>query len=85
VKEQIHRFRAGDVEGARELDRELAPVYDLLNVTTNPIGIKAAMNLLGHELGGHRLPLVDASEDELARVRDCLERLGSVPVAVARS
>ena len=85
VKEQIHRFRAGDVEGARELDRELAPVYDLLNVTTNPIGIKAAMNLLGHELGGHRLPLVDASEDELARVRDCLDRLGSVPVAVARS
>jgi hypothetical protein len=27
-------------------------------------------------VGGHRLPLVDATEDEVARVRGCLERLG---------
>ena len=40
----------------------------------NPIAIKAALNLLGHEVGGHRLPLVPATDDEIARVRDCLER-----------
>jgi 4-hydroxy-tetrahydrodipicolinate synthase len=47
-----------------------------LRTATNPIAIKAALNLLGHEVGGHRLPLVGASEDELAVVRGCLERLG---------
>ena len=45
-------------------------------MVTNPIAIKAALRLLGHQVGGHRLPLVDATEDEVARVRGCLERLG---------
>jgi len=76
VKELIGRFRAGDLDGARELDRELEPALDLLKVVVNPIAIKAALNLLGHDVGGHRLPLVEASDDERARVRDCLERLG---------
>jgi 4-hydroxy-tetrahydrodipicolinate synthase len=75
VKEQVHAFRAGDLEAARQIDGELAPAYELLKVTTNPIAIKAAMNLLGHELGGHRLPLVEPTEGELARVRECLDRL----------
>jgi 4-hydroxy-tetrahydrodipicolinate synthase len=76
VKELIRRFKAGDVEGARELDRELEPALDLLKVAVNPIAIKAALNLLGHEVGGHRLPLVEASEAEVAQVRACVERLG---------
>ena len=53
---------AGDIERAREIDRELAPAYELLQVATNPIAIKAALNLLGHEVGGHRLPLVPATD-----------------------
>jgi 4-hydroxy-tetrahydrodipicolinate synthase len=75
VKEMIRRFRAGDVEGARELDRELQPALDLLKIVVNPIAIKAAVNMLGHEVGGHRLPLVEASDEEGSQVRDCLERL----------
>ena len=39
--------------------------------------------MLGFEVGGHRLPLVPASDEEVARVRDCLERAGvSVPAVV---
>jgi 4-hydroxy-tetrahydrodipicolinate synthase len=45
-------------------------------VTTNPIAIKTAMNLLGHDLGGFRLPMVDATDDELQQIRGCLERGG---------
>jgi 4-hydroxy-tetrahydrodipicolinate synthase len=75
VKEMIRAFRGGDAEEARRLDEELGPAYDLLRVQTNPIAIKAALNLLGHEVGGLRLPMVEANEDEVARVRDCLERL----------
>src|ERR671925_706603 len=78
VKEMIRRFRAGDEPGARQIEEELAPAYELLKVQTNPIAIKAALNLLGHEVGGLRLPLVEADERERERVRDCLERLGAL-------
>jgi 4-hydroxy-tetrahydrodipicolinate synthase len=76
VAELVRRFRAGDLEGARALDEELRPSIDLLRVAPNPIAIKAALNLLGHEVGGHRLPLVEATAEERDAVRDCLERLG---------
>jgi 4-hydroxy-tetrahydrodipicolinate synthase len=83
VKEMVRRFRAGDVEGARSLDEELRPSIDLLRVAPNPIAIKAALNLLGHDVGGLRLPLVEANDDEQAAVRGCLERLGLLqPAAV---
>jgi 4-hydroxy-tetrahydrodipicolinate synthase len=75
VREQVRRVRADDVDGARQIDKELAPAYELLKVTTNPIAIKCALNLLGHDVGGLRLPLVEATEDERERVRGCLERL----------
>jgi 4-hydroxy-tetrahydrodipicolinate synthase len=82
LKAMIRAYRDGDVENARRIDRELEPAYDLLRVTTNPIPIKAALNLLGFEVGGHRLPMVPATDEELARVRDCLERAGlQVPAA----
>ncbi|HEY3018268.1 MAG TPA: 4-hydroxy-tetrahydrodipicolinate synthase [Gaiellaceae bacterium] len=76
VKAMIRAFREGDPETARQIDEELEPVYELLKVQTNPIAIKAALNLLGHDVGGLRLPLVQANEGEVARVRACLERLG---------
>jgi 4-hydroxy-tetrahydrodipicolinate synthase len=83
VKAMIRAFREGDAEAARRIDAELAPALELLTVQTNPIAIKAALNLLGHEVGGLRLPLVEADERETQRVRDCLERLGLLaPAAV---
>jgi 4-hydroxy-tetrahydrodipicolinate synthase len=83
VKAMIRAFRDGDAETARQIDQELEPVYELLKVQSNPIAIKAALNLLGHDVGGLRLPLVEADEGEVARVRDCLERLGVLtPAAV---
>jgi 4-hydroxy-tetrahydrodipicolinate synthase len=81
VKAMIRAFREGDAETARQIDEELEPVYELLKIQTNPIAIKAALNLLGHDVGGLRLPLVPADESEIARVRDCLERLGVLSAA----
>jgi 4-hydroxy-tetrahydrodipicolinate synthase len=78
VKEQITRFKQGDAEAARRIDEELAPAYEILKVVVNPIAIKAALNLLGHEVGGLRLPLVEASEEEREQVRSCLARLGAL-------
>ena len=76
VAEQVRAMRDGDVARARAIDRELQPSYDLLKAAPNPIAIKAALNLLGHSVGGHRLPLVPPTDDEVAGVRGCLERLG---------
>jgi 4-hydroxy-tetrahydrodipicolinate synthase len=76
VKEMISRYKAGDVDGARAIDEELRPAIEILKVQTNPIAIKRALQLLGHDVGGLRLPLVEADEAETARIRDCLARLG---------
>ena len=82
VKAMVRRYRDGDVDGARALDRELAPSIDMLRVVVNPIAVKCALNLLGHDVGGHRLPLVEATDEEREAVRGCLERLGLLaPVA----
>jgi 4-hydroxy-tetrahydrodipicolinate synthase len=79
----IRRHRDGDVEGARALHEEQQPSYDLLRIQTNPIPIKAALNLTGHDVGGHRLPMVEADEEELAQIRSCLERSGLLAAASA--
>ena len=76
VKELIRRFRAGDVEGARALDEDIRPSLEILKVAPNPIAIKCALNLLGHEVGGLRLPLVEANEEERDTIRGALGRLG---------
>jgi 4-hydroxy-tetrahydrodipicolinate synthase len=83
VKELVASHRAGDVERAHALDEELRPAIEILRVQTNPIAIKRALQLLGHDVGGLRLPLVEADEDETARIRDCLERLGLLEAVAA--
>ena len=59
-----------------EIDARLRPIYKAMFCTSSPIPVKTALNLLGHDVGGLRLPLVDADEEELATVRAALERHG---------
>ena len=56
------------------IDASLRDVYETLFLTASPTCTKAALNLLGHRVGGLRLPLVEASEDELEVVRAMLVR-----------
>jgi 4-hydroxy-tetrahydrodipicolinate synthase len=81
VKEMVRTFHSGDHARAKEIDEQLAPAYELLKVVGNPIAIKAALKLSGHDVGGLRLPLVEATEEETERVRSCLERLGVLVAA----
>jgi 4-hydroxy-tetrahydrodipicolinate synthase len=81
VAAQVRAAREGDLERAREIDAELAPAYEILKIQTNPIPIKAALNLLGHGVGGHRLPIPLPSDDEVVAVRGHLERLGLLVAA----
>jgi 4-hydroxy-tetrahydrodipicolinate synthase len=81
VKELVRAYRTGDAARAKEIDDTLAPSYELLKVVGNPIAIKAALNMLGHDVGGVRLPLVEANEEETERIHSCLERLGALVAA----
>lgn len=76
VRELIARFRDGDVDGARAIEEELKPVIDVLATDTNPIPVKAAVNILGLDVGIPRLPLVEATEAQKSEIRAVLERAG---------
>jgi 4-hydroxy-tetrahydrodipicolinate synthase len=81
MKEMYEAAVAGDDERARAIDDELADVYETLFFTASPAPVKAALNLLGLEAGGCRLPIADLTEDELPRVSKMLETHGLVPSA----
>jgi len=66
-----------------EIDDSLRDVYEALFLTSNPTCTKAALNLLGHEVGGLRLPLVEATSEETAAVRAMLEHHGLLAGAPA--
>jgi 4-hydroxy-tetrahydrodipicolinate synthase len=69
--------RMYDEPGQRaEIDASLRDVYETLFITSNPTPLKAALNLLGHDAGTLRLPMVEADELETAAVRAMLDRHG---------
>ena len=73
---EIHNlFKAGEGEAARELNATLEPLYDALTVTTNPIPIKGALQMLGICSERMRLPMVPLDDAQRAVVRDALVQL----------
>jgi 4-hydroxy-tetrahydrodipicolinate synthase len=84
VGDEMRRM-VDEPEHRHEIDQSLRDVYETLFMTSSPTCIKAALNLLGHEVGGLRLPLVEATPEETDTVRAMLERHGLVPVPSARA
>jgi 4-hydroxy-tetrahydrodipicolinate synthase len=78
MAEMMGAYWAGDADKARRLNAELIGVYDVMNITANPIPVKAAMELAGHPAGPPRLPLPEATPDEVARIREVLRSAGLV-------
>jgi 4-hydroxy-tetrahydrodipicolinate synthase len=77
------RRMVDEPERRAEIDSSLQDVYETLFLTSSPTCTKAALNLLGHNVGGTRLPIVEATAGELEAVRAMLERHGLVPVSPA--
>ncbi|HIE51957.1 MAG TPA: 4-hydroxy-tetrahydrodipicolinate synthase, partial [Armatimonadetes bacterium] len=77
MKELITAFHQGNPGRAGELHRRLLPLFEVLFLpsSVNPAPVKAALNLLGHSVGGLRLPLLPLNEEETAQVRQVLESL----------
>lgn len=75
VGEEMRRM-VDEPENRAEIDASLQDVYETLFMTASPTCTKAALNLLGHNVGGLRLPLVQATPQELEAVRAMLLRHG---------
>ena len=67
---------AGEWDQVRSLNAELTPIFEMLGITTNPIPLKAALELTGHGVGGLRLPLVNATFEQQAAIGAVLEQRG---------
>jgi 4-hydroxy-tetrahydrodipicolinate synthase len=76
MAQMIELVETGDVAGGRKIHEELIPVYKGLFATSSPILIKAAMGLIGQQVGPPRLPLVPATDDEVAALRRAMEDAG---------
>jgi 4-hydroxy-tetrahydrodipicolinate synthase len=63
-------------ENRAELQADLAEVIEAFTITQLSMTVKAGLNLLGQEVGGVRLPLVECDESEIAAIRSVLERRG---------
>jgi len=70
------RRMVDEPENRADIDASLRDVYEALFLTSNPTCTKAALNLLGHDVGGLRLPLVEATAEETEAVRAVLQRHG---------
>jgi 4-hydroxy-tetrahydrodipicolinate synthase len=75
VGDQMRRM-VDEPERRAEIDASLQDVYRTLFLTSSPTCTKAALNLLGHHVGGVRLPMVQATPEELAEVRAMLVHHG---------
>lgn len=80
MREMWEAAQAGDLERARQIDAEITPVYEATSVTTNPIPLKAALEMLGLCADRLRLPLVSADAKQRAAIKAGLDAAG-VPVA----
>jgi 4-hydroxy-tetrahydrodipicolinate synthase len=80
MREMWDAAQSGDLDRARQIDAEITPVYEATSVTTNPIPLKAALEMLGLCADRLRLPLVSADAEQRAAIKAGLDAAG-VPVA----
>jgi 4-hydroxy-tetrahydrodipicolinate synthase len=74
----VEAHTKGDGDLASAINRELVPLFEVLFVTSNPIPLKAALQMVGQPVGDPRLPLVAATDAEKTKVRAVLQDLGLV-------
>ena len=66
----------GEWDAAREANEALMPLMKGLFETSNPILVKEALSLVGFPVGGVRLPLVDATPEQSARLASIMREVG---------
>jgi len=75
IQEMINAFTSGNVTLAAKINKELFTLFKGLFITTNPAPVKAALNLIGWQVGVPRLPLVEVTSGEREKIKGILEGL----------
>ena len=78
MKEMIEAYAAGDNVKALRIHQKLAPLFKVLFINSNPIPVKAALNMVGMNVGSLRSPLVEATDEEKSKIKNVLSGLGLV-------
>jgi len=78
IKAMVSAFLKGQVTQAQKLYFKLLPLFKVLFITTNPVPVKAALEMVGMPVGGVRLPLVPATDIEKQKIKKVLIALGKV-------
>jgi 4-hydroxy-tetrahydrodipicolinate synthase len=80
ISDMVRAYEHGDVGKALAIHLKLFPLFKVLFITTNPVPLKAALNLSGFTVGKPRLPLVEATAKEKEQISAVLKELALVPV-----
>lgn len=78
LKEMVTAFREGNYKKALDIHLKLLPLFKALFMTTNPIMVKAALKLKGLDVGGLRLPLIEATPEQVQKLRDVMIQVGVI-------
>ncbi len=78
IKQMVSLFLSGKKAEAKAIHEKLMPLFEAIFVTTNPIPVKAALAMIGHPVGGLRLPLIEATQREKDTVKKVLKDMGLV-------
>ena len=76
TRQLIEAYLAGDVATALRLHQQLLPIYTGIFATQGCILVKAGLKLLGHDVGGLRSPLIEATSTEIEGLRSALAAAG---------
>ncbi|HEY6104193.1 MAG TPA: 4-hydroxy-tetrahydrodipicolinate synthase [bacterium] len=80
IQQMVRAFEQGEVARALQLHLRLLPLFKVLFITTNPVPLKAALNLSGINVGKPRLPLVEATAKEKEQIQAVLNELALAAV-----
>ena len=75
LQKMIQNFETGQVAEASQIHAQLLPLFKALFLTANPIPLKAALRLMGWEVGGCRLPLCDVPDDVVTELKRVMKEL----------
>ena len=72
IQEMVNAFSLGNITMAAKIHCSIFPVFKGMFITTNPVPVKNSLNMLGWQVGGPRLPLVDATAEEKDAIKKML-------------
>jgi 4-hydroxy-tetrahydrodipicolinate synthase len=81
MKEMVDAWFEGNTAQATKWHLDLFPIFKGVFVTSNPVPVKALMNMIGIKAGGVRLPLVKATPAEMKFLKDLIDEFRKVHVS----